>query len=136
LDEQVYWGVELYEILLGRYGIPQDDGFTKLRALPADKANEATRLFRDWLTFTREVVLPAVAAVERADRTIVSNAPHLHCFASRMGDLLAQWDDTLTQANVVYRETDLTDEESRAFHESVAAGRGRVKFRAPPAAAS
>jgi hypothetical protein len=134
VDDAVFLGTEFYEMLHKRYGLPLDEGFPVLRNLPGDKALELTRLFREWLQVTRDVVLPLADAIEQADKAIVSNSQLLHCYANRMDELLSQWDTTLTQANVAYRDTELNEDESRAFHETTAAGRGRIKLKTPPAA--
>lgn len=133
VEEAVFLGGELYETLRKRYDIPLDDGIAELRRLPADKALEAVRQFRDWLRITRETILPAADSIEQTENKILANCPLLHCYADRMEGLITQWDATLTQANVVYRDTDLSEEESRIFHESMASrSRGRVRLKTPP----
>jgi len=132
LEHATFYGVEAYDIMLKAHGLPLDDGFRELMALPRNVAVEATRHFRDWLRITREHLLPAIDRVEREERTNISNAQNLRSYADRMESLLSQWDATLPQANVGYRDTELSEEDVRIFRDAQEAGRGKIKFRSPP----
>jgi len=132
LEHSAFYGVEAYEFMLKALGLPLDDGLPDLRALPRNVAIEVTRHFRDWLRITRDEILPQIDAAERAGRISISNAQNLRSYAGRMESLLSQWDATLTQANVSYRDTELSEEDVRIFRDAQAAGRGKIKFRSPP----
>jgi len=129
MEEAAFWGVELYEWMLQKYGLPLDDGLKALCALDGDKASEAVAVFRVWLNYTDGVVMPAINQIERTERTNISNSQNLRAYVARMSDLLNEWDAKMTQANATYREIDVGPEASEKMADALTSGRGRVKFR-------
>lgn len=131
VEDVVVVGTEVYEMLDKRHRL--SEGLASLRRRSDPEAVEAMHRLRDWLTTTRTVVLPAIPAIEGDDFNAVPNSPHLRTYADRAEGMLREWDATLTQANVGWRDTEVSDEGSQAFHEAVSGGRAKVKFKTPPA---
>lgn len=131
VEEAVLVGTEVYEMLARAHRL--GDGLDQLRRRSGVEAVEAMRRLREWLTATRDLVLRVVAQVEQQEGyNAVSNTQHLRTYAARAEGLLKEWDGTLTQANVAWRDTELTPEEGEAVAELMRSGGAKAKFKRPP----
>ena len=130
LEEAVIVGADVYEMLDRRHRL--FEGLESLRRRSGTEAEEAMRRLREWLTVTRNIVLHFVDQVEQVEGfNAVGTTQHLRPYIERADGLLKEWDATVTQANVCWRETELTPEEGNTVAEIVREGRAKAKFKRP-----
>lgn len=129
VEDIVVVGTEVYEMLDKRHRL--SEGLDSFRRRSGPEAVEAMHRVHDWWTTTQTVVLPAIQRIEGDTFNAVPNSPHLRTYADRAEGMLREWDATLTQANVAWRDAELTSAEGERVAEVIMSGQAKARFNRP-----